>query len=371
MQSRGMLILATVTALAVAGAVATVLGERGGDLAAAPAQMFPGLLDRVNDVHSIKITAAEGSFTVRRGQGDDWHLVERSDYPVKYEKVKQLVVGLASLRPLEARTARPEMHHRLRLAEPSGQANALDKGVAVQLLDKSGQPLEGAMIGKTRSIATSDREGWYYVRRLGDNQAWLASGRIEVWDKATAWLDTELMVIARPRIERAVSEQLGGEKLTVFREAPSEANFKVADVPAGKKVAYDTAPNSLGAALGFLGFDDVKREGDVDFSKLAHATFTTFDGLRISIELDASNPEEAARWARFRVEAGERSAKLESWPEAERKDLKSAEDVAKEIAAINKRVAGWAYLLPKYKASDLLTDAGRLLIDEQPEKPKS
>jgi hypothetical protein len=366
-----MLILATATTLSVVAAVATVLSQRGSDVASVPPQMFPGLLDRVNDVHSVKITSAEGNFTVRRGQRDDWHLVERSDYPVKYEKVKQLVVGLAGLRPLEARTARPEMHHRLRLADPTGQANALDKGVAVQLLDKSGQPLEGAIIGKTRSIATSEREGWYYIRRLGDNQAWLAAGRIEVWDKATAWLDTELMVIARPRIERAVSEQPSGEKLTVFRELPGEANFKVADVPAGKKVAYDTAPNSLGAALGFLGFDDVKRQSDVDFSRLARTTFTTFDGLRVIIEMDASSPEESARWARFRVEAGERNAKLEGWPEAERKDLKSADDVAKEIEAINKRVADWAYLLPKYKASDLMTDAGRLLIDDQPEKPKS
>ena len=371
MQSKGMLVLAAVTVLAVAGAVATVLSGRGQDSGRAQTQMFPGLLDRVNDVHSLKITSAEGVFTLRRGEGDNWHLADRSDYPVKFENVKQLVVGLASLRLLEARTARPEMHRRLKLAEPVGEANALDKGIAVQLLDKADKPLEGVLIGKTRSIPTGEREGWYYVRRLGDNQSWLTAGRIEVWDKATAWLDTELMVIARPRIERAVAEHADGSKLAVFRDTPGQADFKVADVPVGKKVAYDSAPNALGAALGFLSFEDVKREADVDFSKLARTTFTTFDGLRVIIEMDAREQEEVARWARFRVESGVQAATLDALPEAERKDLKSAEDVAKEIAAINKRVVGWAYLLPKYKTSDLLTDAGRVLIDEQPEKPKS
>jgi len=366
MRSKPFLVLAVLTVLALAAAAASIVERQNANrLPDVPAALFPGLMDRVNDVATVDVATPAGAFTIRR-DGELWQAVEKSGYPVKFETVKQAVVGMASLKPLEPRTQDAGLYHRLQLVDPRDAKATEGKGVLIELKDAAGKQIAAVIVGKTKSVSTTAREGWYYVREPEERRTWLASGRIDVFERPTAWLDSSMIEINRNRVRSATSIQPDGTALTVGRPNNTKVDFAVENVPQGYRQTFDTAPNSLGAALGFLSFEDVKPAGEVDFAGANKAVFKTFDGLVVTGLVKRLGEEEF--WIRFEAAhdpAGDVSATL---GEEERAKLSKPEDVAKEVAHIQARFAPWAYRVPKYKAEDFMAGKERFLIEITPEE---
>src|SRR3546814_14502489 len=129
MRSKPLILLAAVTGLAVVGAgVALQQRAEGPQTVEAPAELFPGLLDKVNDVQVVSVTLPEVSFTIRR-EGDGWVMPEKDGYPVKFETVKKTVVGMASLQPREPKTAKPA--NSAKFIAPAPRADRAPKGDGV------------------------------------------------------------------------------------------------------------------------------------------------------------------------------------------------------------------------------------------------
>ncbi len=364
MRSKSFLALFLAAVLAVAAAAASVYQRQTSHaLPATPATLFPGLQGQINEVRKIDVVLPEGTFTIEKREGDAWAMVEKGGYPVLYETVKQAVVGLAGMRPLEAKTARPELYPKIKVVDPREEADMLAKGTLIRLTGEEGKEIAALVVGKTRSIQTSGRVGWYYVRKPAEARSWLVSARLEVFDKANAWLDGETVRIDRKRVRAAGNRQADGALVEVSRPSPDEIDFKVDNVPEGSEMIHETVANSLGSALGFLSFEDVKPATELDFEAAVVARFTTFDGLVVSVEVIEVAGKQ---WARFqaRFDAGE--ARLDAVPEKHREKMKSAEEVEKEAAWINQRFAAWAYNLPKYKADDFTTKMEKLVVVKKP-----
>jgi hypothetical protein len=369
MRSKPIIALAAVTAIAVVAA-GVMLQRRVQEPQAieAPAELFPGLLAKVNEVQALAVHLPESAFTVRR-QGDGWIMPEKSGYPVKFETVKQAVVGMASLKPREAKTAKAENYPRIKVLDPRQDGDPAGEGALLRLVGEGDREIAALIVGATDSVPTSAREGWYYVRKPEEARTWLASGRLELSDKTTGWLDADMVAVSRDRIRSASAIQPDGAAVTVVREKSADANFKVENVPEGGKVLHETVPNSLGAAMGFLAFEDVKPASEVSFDGANKAVFTTFDGLVVTVLVVERDGQS---WARFTAAHDAAAARIEAVDEKHKDLMKPAEEVAKEAERINQRFGVWAYQLPGYKADDFRTKLDKLVsFPEKDEEKKA
>ena len=352
-------LLAVVTALAVAAAAwSAVERSRATASIAPPGSLYPGLIDRVNDVARVNVDTPKTAFTIVRGEGNVWQVKERDGYPVKFETIKQAVVGIAKMRLLEAKTAKPELHERLFLKTPKDGG----RGTIISLADKDGNSIAAIVVGKTKVAPTENEDGVHYVRRLDQAQSYLASGRVEVWETIDRWLDGTMPTVTRKRVRAATTIQPNGERAGVFRTDPDSRDFKVADIPPGKKQMHDTVGNALGSALGFLTFDDVRLASKVDFTGANRALYKTFDGVTMELSVIKHDDD---YWLRLAASFDAADIKLDGLTEEQKKAMKSVDEAKQEVARINRRFGPWAYKLPEYKAKDFLTSASELLVEDK------
>lgn len=359
MKTKPFALLAVVTALFVAAAIwSTVERSRATASAAPPGSLFPKLITQINSITQVNVHTPKLAFTVLRGQGDDWGVKERDGYPVKFTTIKQAVVGIASMRLLEAKTAKPELHQRLFLKSPKDGG----RGTSIALADGKGIAIAAIVVGKTKVSPTQNEDGIHYVRRLDSAQSYLASGRIEAWETIDRWLDDAMPTIDRKRVRAAATIQPDGARIEVFRTDPDGRDFSVSDIPAGMKQMHDTVGNALGSALGFLTFQDVRRADKVDFEGANRAEFKTFDGVTLKVSVIKRKD---SHWLRLSAAFDAADISLEGLTKEQKTAMKSVDDAKLEVANINQRFAPWAYELPEYKAKDFLTQASALLVEDK------
>jgi hypothetical protein len=359
MRQRDILILAAAAILVVLAAV-FAMQQRDSKTAssALPSNLFPGLANQVNDVATIAVTGAEESFTIAKDKDGKWTMPSKGGHPVPVETVKQALVGMAELKPIEQKTANPELHSKLDLQDRDAKDS---KSLEVRLKDAGGKDLAALLIGKKGATATAATPGTLYVRKVGDKQAWLVSGRFEPDPKSVRWFDRDLVKVERKRVNQVTATRGDGTKLVVARETPETDDFKPTNAPAEVKIAIGGASNALGSALGYLSYDDVAPEASVDFADAATAEYRTFDGLVITV---AVKEKDGKHWVKFAA-AQDTAVTAPASKEGEKDKPKTAEEVAKEVEAFNARVKGWAYEVSKYKAEDFTKT-----LDDVVEKPK-
>ncbi|MBL6954038.1 MAG: hypothetical protein ISR50_15475 [Alphaproteobacteria bacterium] len=362
MKTKPFILLASVTALSVVAAIwSSVERSRATASAAPPGGLFPNLITQVNNIARINVHTPKLAFTILRGEGDNWRVKERDGYPVKFETIKQAVVGIASIRLLEAKTAKPALHDRLFLKAPQDGG----RGTTIALADGKGEAIAAVVIGKTKVNPTQNEDGIHYVRRLDGAQSYLASGRIEVWETIDRWLDDAMPTIARQRVRAATTIQPDGARAGVSRTDPDSRDFKVANIPPGMKQLQETAGNALGSALGFLTFKDVRRGDKADFDGANRAEFNTFDGITLTVSV---SKREDGYWVRLSAAFDAADIKLDGLTKEQKTAMKSVDEAKQEVAMINKRFAPWAYKFPDYKAKDFLTEASALLVEDKDAK---
>ena len=174
-----------------AAALITALGQPG----AAPVRYvdepaFPALRENPDAVAKLELITPEGTFTLVRETGDRWSALERYGYTVDEDRVRALIVSLADMRLIEAKTRLPERYGRLEV-EDVDAADAKSRLLRVESAD--GKVLAEAIFGKQQHRLTGNQAAGTYLRRPGEAQSWLASGGIEIDPKVVDWLDDQIV----------------------------------------------------------------------------------------------------------------------------------------------------------------------------------
>lgn len=375
MRNRSVLILGAAAVL-VAVAAGALLRERDSSTAGAalPPLLFPGLSEKLNEVASIDLAGPEESFAIAKDK-DGWKMPSKGGYPVPIETVKQALVGMAELKPAEQKTANPELHGKLDLQDRDAKES---KSLSVTLKDAGGKELAALLVGKKGATATAATPGTLYVRKPGDKQAWLVSGRFEPDPKAVRWLDRDVVKIERKRVQQVTAARADGSKLIVARATPEADDFKPTNLPEGAKEKNSGAPNALGSALGYMSYDDVAPAASIDFADAATAEYRTFDGLVVTV---AVKEKDGKHWVKFLAahdpgavaQGPVTTPAKEGDKAAEPKPAdkpKSPEEVAKEAEAFNAKVKGWAYEVTKYKAEDFTKTQADVIDTEKKDEKK-
>jgi hypothetical protein len=336
MRSKGLLGLVLATAAALIVAIALAAGNR--PPSADPqsgAAVLPDLAKRADDVARLTLVHGESTTTLRR-QGGQWLVEEKSGYPADPTKVHQTLLGLAELRYVEAKTRKPELYPRLEV-EDAGQKGA--KSTLVTASDEKGILLGEVIAGKRRVDQLGGGVDGIYLRQPGKAQSWLARGTLDLAGDTLGWLDRKVVDLPQEKVKEAVLIQPDGSKLDIARDQPDDP-LALKGAPAAAKLKSDGAASEAASALAGVELADVRPAADVTFPKdgVAHAEFTSFDGLTVKVALVE---QDGKSWAR--VEA------------------KGTGEAEKPAAELNARLSPWVYALADFKAKALKTKLADLV----------
>jgi Domain of unknown function (DUF4340) len=334
MQKRGFLILAGTTLVVLVLAIITVVrGDREVSHAIPGQKALPGLAPRLGDLAWVRLS--RGKTRADFAQiGKRWVVVEKGNYPAAAGKVRQTLLALADLTLIEPKTRRPELFGRLDVDNPDN-----GKATLVTVQDKAGHTVAELIVGKRRYDRLGGGNDGVYVRRPGENQAWLARGTLDVSGGLISWLDRRVLDIPDARIASVSLKGADGATLVITRTAP-DADFAVQDPPADAKFKSAAVIGEPAAALEAVDLDDVKPAADmpVPDNGVVTASFKTFKGLVVNLRLFE---RDKTNWVAI--------------------DAAGSGTVEAESKQINDKVARWIYAIPLFKANMLRTKIADLI----------
>ena len=341
MQTKGLIGLLAVTALAVIAAI--VVARGGGGIRSDPlvgTRVLPAVHERIDAVARIAFVHGAARTTLVR-KGDQWSVEEKGGYPADADKVHQTVLGLAELAFVEPKTKKADLYPRLEV-EDADKAGA--KSTLVTVSDDKGSLLGEIIAGKRRVDELGGGDDGIYVRKPGDAQSWLARGTLDLAGDTTQWLDKKLMDLPADQMKIVTLTAADGGKLAFARGKAGEALALTAPPPAGKKLKADSALDEPAGALAGLELSDVRPAKDVAIPKdgIVQARFETLDGMVITVVLFN---KDGADWARI--------------------DASGTGDAATRAAALEAKLQPWLFGLPTYKTKLLQTK-----LDDVLEAPK-
>lgn len=362
MKTRSLIVLAVVAVVVAVVAVFAVQDRESGTRHRVVGErLFPGLIERVNSVTSMEVTQGEDRYTIVR-DGDVWGLAEKGGYPAQFDMVKKTILGIAEVALIEAKTSKRDRLGELYLAEPDAEEGP---GTRIALRGEDGAELAAMILGK----AARGGGGRRYVRRAGEDQAWLAEVAVDIGAQPMDWVDKTMTKLRPDRLRRvSITHDDDGDDVVLEKTDKENSNFTVPVLPEGAKVKAAMEINGIVSALSFLNIEDVAPVADIAFEgeTLVTTRYETFDGLVITL---TSVTVGDIVWARF--EAAYDAALAEPVEEAPEEDeaeaedgvelppgmeeitALTAEDVQAEAAALTTKTAGWAFALPNFRAVHL------------------
>jgi len=301
---------------------------------AAGTPVFPDLPQRIEQAVKVEIVSGKSTLTMVQQDGT-WVLPERGSYPVDQGKLRELLIGLTQLGRIEARTADPAQYARLGVGDPQG-ADATAK--LVRVLDPANHPLAELIVGHSHVQTRGDGPESVYVRVPGQAQAWLAQGRLPAEADPLSWLPREIANIPAERVASVTSTR-GEQRLEFTRGQDGMSLTAPADHPKLDQFKLD----DVARALENLTLTDVKPAAQVPGAALGEAALKTTDGLVVNARLyrDGAN-----LWLVLAA-SGDGAAK-------------------EQAAALQARVAGWAFEVGSFKEQAFLPTLDDLKADAPP-----
>ena len=350
---RGLAILGLATFVAVAAAsVAVFTQARDVRVRFEPRPMFPGLETQLDRVAKVVYTLGRGmrgvdKITLLR-EGGKWVVENRKNYPAEQDRVRKLLIGVSELSLYEPRTARPEWHRDLGLLAPE----ELGSATRIEFFDDKGTRVAALLTGKVPDQTSDARgQGMIYVRRDGENQTYLAHGRLPLFQTAQDWLDPAFIGLKRDELKRVTLWAGTDHPVVMSRVAPDVDDFSIENAPAGRVTRGAPIVNGAATSIVGLNFEDAVPAGAMNFPDTSPVdVFETFDGLWVSLTLTGGG---GALWAEIKADTDPSIATPGT-------DMKAVETRAAEL---NARLGKWLYKMPQ-QAGNLLTQTMDLLTHE-------
>ncbi len=337
MQRRSLILLGSAAVIAMAGALLIKPPQPPAPPVGTGALAFPGLAQRLGSAARIEVRRHDGALEITR-RGDVWVLPTKGDYPIRQEKLRELLTGLTELRLMEPRTGNPEMFDRLGLEDPmrAGATSTL-----LRVVDAQGAALVELVIGRRRVRTQGNVPESAYVRRPSENQAWLAEGRIPVDADPQLWLDRDIANLPRERAQRVVIARTGEQSLVLTHSGQPDGKLAIT-TPADAPPADDISLDEVSRSFEFLTFLDVRREADAPGEALGETRFELTDRLAI-IARPRKQAEEI--WVTLAAEGDEEAARL------------------------NARWRGWVYQIGQWKEKAMIPRLEDLRRQEEAPAP--
>ncbi len=340
--------------------------------------VFPVLKATINDVTEMRISTQSGTITVHR-EDDSWRVKEKHEYPADLGKIRETLIGLAELKILEPKTRKPEHYEKLGVQDVETE-RSLSTGVTLK--DAAGNTLAEVIIGNDRPAGGNGGQKEMFIRKPENPQTWLAMGRLSIEKNPGEWLDKELVRIETNRVRRLRVIHPDDTRLILEKAKPADLDYHMVDRPEGLELQSQFTVNNVVSTIASLSLDDVNLRSEIPFDRqpVVTAVFQTFDGLEGTVKILRKNEKNYVQisaafkadliWKPEPEEEPAPQADGQTEPKAQDKEalakpeqpkIKSEPEVKAEIEALNKRVAEWVYVIPKFRADAILKKPQDLL----------
>jgi len=358
-------------------------------------KLFPHLLKVLDRVSEITVSTKNEVATLTRPVEGQWQLKEKHNYPVSPDKIHKLLIGVAELVTLEAKTNNPKLYSKLGVEDITADAS---QSKLLTLKNAEGKTLASLIVGNDKVAKTDSTLREIYVRRAEDKQAWLVIGQLTVEKAAANWLNAKIIDVDSARVHKINITHPDGETIAVFKTTPHDEEFKLADIPEKAKVKFPYLLKNIATTLSNLELDDITTANEITFADDAstRAVFTTFDGLEITmVTMNKDNKHYAKFSAAFNPEAiwvePPSTENSDKTPSTTAKDKlltdqpnkvnsaeepkkttpwqpKPADEINKQVETLNAHFKDWVYILSDYKVDDLAKKQKDLLEEESSTK---
>ena len=354
MNKKNIVVLAVITLLIV---IITVLLVQRREAAtnddALGAIFFHSLEQKLNDIATVEIVQGKERVTLQR-DGDIWRIKEKGGYAADFEKLKPLVLSIANLRSMEAKTTKVDQYDKLGVTDPEA-ADAEHPGVILK--DAKGTTLAALVIGDARDSDDGTMKQ-LFVRRLSDSQAWLVEGKVDVLTDATAWLQKERVIdIFRSRMKSFRITLPDGAHYFVTKTSPEEKGFQYLPLPRNAKIRSQARLDDMSAALENIIPEDVMVADTFEFpaAGVGRNEYRTFDGLVIKTALLQKDNKWYVKYdVAFDASLAGTASKSDAVGEPDK--------VKQEAETLAQTLKGWVFVIPENKASLMTKKINDVLV---------
>lgn len=243
-------------------------GERadpGGD------SVFADLTKALGEIEEIRLSKGDGSRTTLHKNADGWTVVERQ-YPADAARVRELALGLASLRIVERKTSDPANYARLGVEAP-------DTPTATSTLVEvvAGKKTWSLIVGKSAEARA------VYVRLPTEAGSVLAQPFIAADPDQKRWVDRLITDIPGASMHDIAVKPANGPAYLLTRAERGSTDLTLSPVPKGRTPVSPMSLNGQADALTAFNFDDVRPVTDTATAPVDVVTYRTFDGQVIEI----------------------------------------------------------------------------------------
>jgi len=262
--------------------------------------LLPALQGRTSEVKQIEVIRPGEPPLLLSKNGEDWQLPlpEQANmaYPAATSTVGSLLRALVEAKTVEAKTARPEQHAKLNLAEP-GESEGAATRIRLKLKGSSDLVL---LLGGAR------KGDGQLVRLASDNQVWLIDRAISLpADNFLGWINRRITSIAADDIKSIelsfIQAKDSYKTLHMSRDKADEA-FNLKEAGDAPTPAVQDAMARLSRIFNALNLSEVKPLNERPANSQALLTFSLsgFNQERLTGQL--FQEKEGAYWLTLKSE---------------------------------------------------------------------
>lgn len=292
-------------------------------------RLFPDLLEQAKTVTEVHVTQA-GETMIFELKDDQWTLRNSGNYPVHANLVNKVILSIARMELLEAKTALERRHAILDLGDPMKPGT---NSQYVILKNAAGDVLSDIVVGNANFFLPETTTGGMYVRRLDEAQTYLVRGLVDIGQLPRNWLKRDIVDIPTEDVARVDVTHPDGEKLYVIPNEAVSGGYEFANLPDGMKLTSAFAPRNIAALVNGFVLNDVRRDEDapLDESEAYVADFVMNSGMTLNMRIWRIAEKQ---YMRMSAAAGTAAA---------------GSDAAKLAEDITARTKGWTYIIPEYQ----------------------
>ncbi len=339
-------------------------------------KVLPGLLDKVNDVATLRIESPSGTTVVARVDGI-WRVPGKHGYRASFSKVSDALRKLADLKITQVMRIAPVQLADLGLL-PASASNTEQRATVLELKAVNGATLSSLRLGKEHNrpapAGASPEMGYPDGRfvALDDTKVYLVGETLtDLTVSEFEWLDDDFLNVSAAEI--ASIDVTGGTNGAVHLERPAAGGeLTLKNVPPGKEMD-SSAVARLSGALTYLRFEDVADPAlgaaVTGLDKPVVYKATTSKGVAYTLKLGSTPAGDTRRYASVAVSftappaaplsATDTNAAAMAQAKAE-EDRKTASDAQ----TMNDKFSPWVYLLGESQAGSMMLPVSELLKDK-------
>jgi Domain of unknown function (DUF4340)/Protein kinase C terminal domain len=326
----------------------------------------------VNDVTKIQIRSNADTLILEK-KGDQWCVAERADYPADFEKIRDLIKTLWSLKAGQEMQVGPSQFGRLKVLPP-GQGS--DSGIEIDLKGEKEANIASLIVGK--SLDRSDNatgaaaSGRFVFNPAVKDRVYLVSEAFFSIDPLTVgpWLDKTFIVPGTPKeIDQAAWSNNPGWK--IIRDDP-KADWRLEDPQSGE--ALD---KSFGQSVSNFSpsFTDVRPAStspdETGLKDPFKIRIKAFDGFTYDLLVGKQGPDKT-RYVQVRVSANLPSVRTPDPKESQEDKKKKDEEFDKRNADLKPRLEKekqfekWVFLVPDWSLEQILKRRNEIVSKASP-----